>query len=234
MVQCLRDHGIENIPARLQRRSALQSDDEPRCNQHVKSLWQSPLLMLSQCCGPDLFTREGDSLEVIARPAFAELDCQPGSYFSYIVGRTEHLPPTPRIAVNALSSRSGYFALVEWLCQRGISISTVQVSGSHKNSILLLENGHADIAAIDAHTLIQSDWQLQLPVIGQSGEAPSPPFVFHRDCGIDSELMVSALEHAIRLQGTAIGINGLLPCGRQHYRDSGMHVPAAEQHVVSI
>ena len=47
---------------------------DARARGDVSSRWSSASLLLTQCCGPDLFTHEGAMLEPVARPVFADLD----------------------------------------------------------------------------------------------------------------------------------------------------------------
>lgn len=206
MAEFLRAGGVDNVPSDLVR------------DQDIKTLWRSSHLLLAQCCGPDLFTLEGGELYVIARPVFANLDCTPGCYYSHIVSRTRRPCRTARVAVNSPSSRSGYLALFEWMRGNGIEASSVQVSGSHKNSLTMLDENLADLAAIDAHTLNQQELSLNFPIIGQSSEAPAPPFVFHRDIELDSNLLFDALEYAVDKKGRAVGILGLERCQRSYYK----------------
>ena len=110
-------------------------------HQTVSELWHDPDLLVTQACGLDLFLSEAP-IEPVASPVF-DLDCEAGMYFSHIVGNVNG-----RVAaVNSLSSRSGWSAL--------LSICTPQrviVTGSHQASLEVLKNGIADVAAIDAVT----------------------------------------------------------------------------------
>jgi hypothetical protein len=205
VAQYLQSHGIDGLPPELQRLV------------DIKSQWRSCGLILSQCCGPDLFTPEGAGLEVIARPSFADLSCEAGCYYSVIVGNLTKPHGPVRAAVNSLSSRSGHFALRDWLQSSGIEISSVQVSGSHMDSLRMLAQKQADIAAIDAHTINQYQLSIDLPVLGISEPAPAPPFVCHRDSGIDSGLLSDALTHAVEVRGEAIGVTGLVAADRADF-----------------
>lgn len=204
---CVRDAlralGQTDVPETLTR-----SDD-------VQGQWADPGLLLSQCCGPDLFTTAGAGLEPIARPAFAELDATAGHYFSHVVGR---LPSRGalRIVVNATSSRSGHGALRDWLAEQGLEIGAVTVSGSHAASIDTLRRGEADVAAIDAHNWRWLETE-GLDVIGRSAEAPSPPWVVHRDAGANPDRLREALVRAVDVAGPAIGIVGVEPADRALY-----------------
>lgn len=195
--------GVEDLPETLAR------GRQPRL------LWSEPGLILSQCCGPDLDSDAGRDLEVIARPAFADLDCGPGDYFSHIVGRLPMDCP-PRLVVNATTSRSGCGALLEWLAVRGIEPGPMVVSGAHGASIDQLRRGEADLAAIDAHSWRWLD-TAGLRRIGRSAAAPAPPWVCHGDCPVPVALTRRALEHAVATRGADIGIVGFVDADRAHY-----------------
>lgn len=203
--QFLGDAGIDRVPRELTR------------DQSLASLWRSPNLILSQCCGPDLLTEKGSDLYAVARPVFAELDCTPGYYYSYIVSRTEQPDRTARIVVNSLTSRSGYTALTEWMELNGTGVSEVKISGSHAASLAMLEQGMADIAAIDAHTVHQLGIKLSMPVIGKSTEALTPPYVYNRSSAVSSDVLLQALIYAVQQRGTDIGITDVIESDRSCY-----------------
>ena len=79
--------GVREVPAALMH------------GRPLSELWPDPRLLLSQCCGPDLFTAAGAQLVVIGRPVFADLVCEPGTYFSQIVASSIAPPTSPRIAI---------------------------------------------------------------------------------------------------------------------------------------
>lgn len=174
--------------------------------------WQHSGLLLSQCCGPDLFTPQARDLIPIARPVFADLDCTPGTYFSYIVSAAK-APAGRRLVVNSPSSRSGCNVLLEWCQHQGWQQQDYQVSGSHEESLRLIASGAADYAAIDAHS-----WQLlkhtpeaqQVRIIDRSSEAPAPPYVMHRAAPVTPGTLFTALEEAIQQAGLSIDIAGLI------------------------
>ncbi|MDP5291950.1 hypothetical protein Q9290_06555 [Oceanimonas sp. CHS3-5] len=93
--------------------------------------WSHSGLLLSQCCGPDLFTPAARHLVPVARPVFADLDCAPGHYYSHIVTACRTLPARPRLVVNSPSSRSGCAALYEWLRHHYIEPGPLSTSGAH-------------------------------------------------------------------------------------------------------
>ena len=74
------------------------------------------------------------------------------------------------------------------------------------------------MAAIDAHVINQYKLTIDLPVYGISKPAPAPPFVCHRDCGFEIELLFSALKHAITNCGERIGIADIIETQRSDYQ----------------
>jgi ABC-type phosphate/phosphonate transport system substrate-binding protein len=216
----------------LHRLSApLSSDRLPlplpdRLDRHTPLIeqWASPGLLLSQCCGPDLFTPQARGLVPIARPVFSDLTCTPGQYFSYIVSASGREPEsrqsagTGRFVINSASSRSGCAALFEWASANGVDCDQeVLISGAHAGSLEYLRNGAADLAAIDAHS-----WPLLdsrgITIIGRSTEAPTPPFVMHQHSPVSAVLMREALYGAIQQAGASINIEAVMSAGSQTYQ----------------
>ncbi|MFP2767813.1 PhnD/SsuA/transferrin family substrate-binding protein [Oceanisphaera sp. KMM 10153] len=192
--------------------------------------WTNPGLLLSQCCGPDLFTPQARGLVPIARPVFSDLDCTPGQYFSYIVSASGREPASPqsagtvRFVINSASSRSGCAALFEWASANGIDGDQVLLSGGHAASLEYLRNGAADLAAIDAHS-----WPLLdsrgITIIGRSTEAPAPPFVMHQRSPIHAALMYEALSDTIQQAGASINIEAVMSTCSQTYHP--IQIPVA-------
>lgn len=152
---------------------------------------------------------------------FANLDCTAGCYYSHIISRQIEYSRTARIAVNSISSRSGHYALTEWLEAREIEVTQLGVSGSHLNSLSMLEKDVADYAALDAHLVDQFGVKIDMPVVGRSTESLAPPFVFHRHADIDNDLLYKALKHAIDRRGREVGIIDLIKCDRSDYQNPG-------------
>lgn len=210
----LRRRGVVSLPAGLERSLPLAK------------LWARPGLVLSQCCGPDLFTDAAQQLIPVARPVFSDLDCTAGHYFSYIVtarGR-EHLRGT-RWVVNSVSSRSGCVALLEWANAEGRTCERVHISGAHATSLDLLREGVADLAAIDAHSWPLLDTR-GITIIGRSTEYPAPPFVMHRQCPVSPNTLLEALEQAIGRAGHLVNINRVLATGIECYQSVTRLAPA--------
>ena len=142
----------------------------------VEEQWRADDLVVSQACGLDLFLTDAP-IEPLLAPVF-DLDCDEGSYYSYLVGARQGVA-----AVNSLSSRSGFTALLT-VCEP----TSLVVTGSHEASLAAVREGRADLACIDAVT-----WQIlerhvpsavaDLSVLDRSPSAPAPPYVVRKGSG---------------------------------------------------
>ena len=163
--------------------------------------WRSGDLVVAQACGLDLFLADAP-IEPVLVPVF-DLDCAEGCYYSYLVGARSGVA-----AVNALSSRSGWSALLT-VCQP----SAVLVTGSHVASLAAVRDGSADLACIDAVTwhILERDTPscvAGVPVLERSGPAPAPPFVM-RKAG-PQDLLANRITAAMRAPGTRLARRALL------------------------
>ncbi len=200
----LADAGMAGVPRDLNRTLSLGK------------VWSHPGLLISQCCGPDLFSSEGAGLVAFARPVFADIDCEAGEYFSHIVARKGTLPEVPRLAVNSPTSYSGCHAARGWLAREGLRKYSVTITGSHRQSLAALVSGTADIAAIDAHSFAMMDLTPSLVIIGRSDAAPTPPYVTRVEPG-DRALLLGALQIAAQDCGLQIGVSAVVSASSADY-----------------
>lgn len=201
----LHAQGVDGLPTSLTRTMPTEQQ------------WRYPELLLSQCCGLDLFVSRLPRVAILARPVFADLDCDPGNYFSHIVrakGATWSSRRPRRIVVNSRSSRSGHTALLAWLLKREWSARPVLVSGSHARSLDWLRAGRADLAAIDAHSWKYLDIS-GVEIVGRSTEAPAPPFICSPHMPADAVLR--GLRQAVAKHGAGIGMTGIIPSSLASY-----------------
>tara|TARA_Y100000814_G_scaffold77547_2_gene49547 strand:- start:575 stop:1321 length:747 start_codon:yes stop_codon:yes gene_type:complete len=205
MHQMLLSRGIQNLPFELDRKT------DPR------DQWSHPQLLLSQCCGLDLHYHDMDHIVPVARPAIPELQCEPGDYYSYVIVRGD-VKNSGRIVVNNERSRSGCTSLLEWLRNRGLRPELTLVSGSHQESIRYIKQGVADIAAIDAYSANFLD-MTELKIVGTTRPTAAPPFITRLDIDIPRELLIEALEEAVRVKGASLGIAEVIPTERDAYSD---------------
>lgn len=180
----------------------------------VTDLWHDPDLLVTQACGLDLFLSDAP-IEPIAAPVF-DLDCEPGLYYSYIVG--DRLGQVA--AVNSLTSHSGWSALLS-----NCSPQRAVITGSHQGSLNALRERHADVAAIDAVTwhILARDAPAELNgirIVGQSAAALAPPYVVRsgRDRGNVFQSLDGAFESALTVNARkTLYLKGIIPVKRRDY-----------------
>lgn len=179
--------GIDDLPPRLSRPSDLTA------------LLTSPELVLAQTCGYPLTHALRGKVTLVATPCYTARGCHGPAYVSQLIVRADNaardLAPLRggTAAINGHDSQSGMNALrhaVAPLAQGGAFFSSVRISGSHAQSIAMIADGEADIAAIDCvtHALIERhdpDLLVGTRVLCQTAAAPGLPYVTHADAGDD-------------------------------------------------
>ena len=157
---------------------------------HVGDLWVAPNLLVGQVCGLDVVGDLRGRVEVLGALDYAVEGCAPGDYRSVLVCRAGD-PAVDlagcrgrRAAINGRESQSGHGALLESvapLAEGGRFFGEVVETGSHRESMLAVVEGRADLAAIDAVA-----WSLaashepavdDLRIIGWTEPLPAPPLV---------------------------------------------------------
>jgi ABC-type phosphate/phosphonate transport system substrate-binding protein len=153
--------------------------------------WRRPDLVLSQTCGYPLMHDFKDRLEVLATPAYGVEGCSGPLYSSAIVvrsdagiSRLEDLKGATA-AYNALDSLSGHLAIkcvFAPLSSDGRFFGRIVKSGGHLNSMQLVGEHKADVAAIDCVTYAlaqryRPDLTAGLAVIAHGPAAPGLPYV---------------------------------------------------------
>ncbi len=138
----------------------LESSLEP-APEELPALWTHPELLLAQTCGYPWATRLRGQVRLVAAPRYTFDGCVGAEHCAFIL-----VPETldassladlrgKRVALNGLDSNTGMNLLrhaVAPLAERGRFFGEVIVSESHANSLALLQQGHADVAAVDAVT----------------------------------------------------------------------------------
>jgi ABC-type phosphate/phosphonate transport system substrate-binding protein len=153
--------------------------------------WRRPDLVVSQTCGLPLVHAFKDQLEVLATPVYAAEGCRGPHYSSLIVvaneagiTRLEDLKGATA-AYNAADSLSGHLALrcvFAPLSRNGRFFGRLVETGSHVDSMRLVSERQADVAAIDcvSHELARRhlpEVVSRLAVIGRGPSAPALPYV---------------------------------------------------------
>ena len=172
----LRAAGVADVPDRL---TPLQDG--------LLAFWQRPDLLLSQTCGYPYRHFLKDRVTLVGTPDFGLDDCPPGFYRSALVVRRDD--PRHRladfqgatIACNDRHSQSGYAAPLVAAQKAGLRLGAMRLSGAHRASARMVEQGEADIAGIDAvswrHMLRFDPWTAHLRVLDWTAPTPGLPFI---------------------------------------------------------
>ncbi len=177
----LRKEGIDEVP------------DELLLGYSLSDLWSREDLLFSQCCGYDVVRRYRNILIPLAAPVFAVSQCSGHQYSSLIV-----VPEDSRyanvlnmrgtvVAANGPESHSGTNALMSMVAPKsdnGRFFRKTIYSGAHVESLRLLREKKADVAAVDCVTFKLLETYrpaavVGVKVIGQTKHAPAPPYVSH-------------------------------------------------------
>jgi ABC-type phosphate/phosphonate transport system substrate-binding protein len=157
----------------------------------LPEFWRRADMLLSQTCGYPLVTQLREQVSLVATPAYDFPGCHGSGYAIAFVVRAGGAIATladargGTAAVNDPHSNSGMNALrhaVAPLADAGRFFGAVKWSGSHRASLALVQNGEADIAAIDCVTLGYLRQQVPasldgVTILAYSAASPGLPFV---------------------------------------------------------
>lgn len=159
--------------------------------EELPALWSHPELLLAQTCGYPWATRLRGQVRLAAAPRYRFEGCNEAEHCAFIlvpdaldVASLADLRGK-RVALNGLDSNSGMNLLrlaVAPLAERGRFFGEVIVSESHANSLALLQQGHADVAAVDAVTYgylqrAQPERVAGLRLLQRTRPSPALPFI---------------------------------------------------------
>lgn len=179
----LRTAGVRGLPS------------EPERPGHPAELWLACDLGLAQTCGYPLTHELAGRVAYVATPCYQAAGCSGPSYRSLILVRGDD-PAWQlaalrgrRAAVNAWDSQSGMSALrhaIAPLAQGRPFFDTVIETGGHRESLVALQAGAVDVAAVDCVTfaLLQRVAPIEvagLRRIAWSRPAPGLPLVTRGD-----------------------------------------------------
>ncbi|MXS19237.1 phosphate/phosphite/phosphonate ABC transporter substrate-binding protein [Pseudomonas oryzihabitans] len=176
--------------------------------EELPALWSHPELLLAQTCGYPWATRLRGQVRLVAAPRYRFEGCNEAEHCAFIlvpdaldVASLADLRGK-RVALNGLDSNSGMNLLrlaVAPLAERGRFFGEVIVSESHANSLALLQQGHADVAAVDAVTYgylqrAQPERVAGLRLLQRTRPSPALPFI---TAASRSDAEVEALRRAL-------------------------------------
>jgi len=176
--------------------------------EELPALWSHPELLLAQTCGYPWATRLRGQVRLVAAPRYRFDGCEGAEHCAFIL-----VPETleassladlrgKRVALNSLDSNTGMNLLrqaVAPLTERGRFFGEVIVSESHANSLALLQQGHADVAAVDAVTYgylqrAEPERVTGLRPLQRTRRSPALPFI---TAASRSDAEVQALREAL-------------------------------------
>ncbi len=160
----------------------------------LHAFWRRDDVLLSQTCGYPLVHGLAPHVRLVGTPRFAVPGCHRQTYRSAIVVRADDGPTTleacrgARAACNGPDSHSGMNALrhaVAPLAHDGRFFGDVVRTGSHLASLAAVNDGRADVAAIDCVTLaFAAEYHPALVAgvrqIGITRAVPGLPFIASR------------------------------------------------------
>ena len=122
------------------------------------SVWTDPHLVLSQTCAWPFITRLRGKVRLVGTPQYDADGCADGFYSSFLVAREAEEGDQVsafrgrRFAVNSRDSLSGYVALRSAMQAEGLGDAEVAwvETGGHRESVVAVAEGRADLAAIDS------------------------------------------------------------------------------------
>jgi ABC-type phosphate/phosphonate transport system substrate-binding protein len=148
--------------------------------------WRDPDLVFSQTCGMPYRLHLQGVVSLVGTPV-TTLDDPPGQYHSVLVTRADdprdriEAFKTARLAANMDLSQSGWAAPQNMAATHGFAFTDVVWTGAHLASARAVQEGRADIAAIDvvSWTMIRryDRWSDALKVIDRTPPTPMLPYV---------------------------------------------------------
>jgi len=159
--------------------------------EELTALWSHPELLLAQTCGYPWVTRLRGQVRLVAAPRYTFEGCAEAEHCAFILVPAALEASSladlrgKRVALNGLDSNTGMNLLrhaVAPLAERGRFFGEVIVSESHANSLALLQQGHADVAAVDAVTYgylrrAQPERVAGLRLLQRTRSSPTLPFI---------------------------------------------------------
>ena len=148
--------------------------------------WRDPHLLLSQTCGYPLTHTLAGAVQLVGAFSYRAAGCEGIFCRSQLVARAEHAGRGLadfrglRAAFNSDDSQSGYNALraaVAPLALHGRFFREVMATGGHAASIAAVQQGRADLAAIDCVTWagLQRDMPQAVAGLCTVGQTPAYP-----------------------------------------------------------
>ena len=194
----------------------------------LPSHWLDPDLLLSQTCGYPLMTHLAGRVRLVGTFCYQAPGSMGQLCRSQLVARADEgrraLPDFRggTVAYNSTDSQSGYNslrAMVAPLAEGGRFFARAVASGGHRQSLEMVRDGLADLAAVDCVSL--AGFQAYLPeichglcVVGESAPYPGLPLITSAETSdADVAALRAALGQAVQSTALAPTLRALFICG---------------------
>jgi ABC-type phosphate/phosphonate transport system substrate-binding protein len=202
----------------------------------LMDLWLSPNLLLTQTCGYPLMTALRGKVRVLGRPRYELPDSSGGHHCSLLLSRADDQRRTlpdflgSRGVINGADSNSGMNLLRHRLAplhQDGQFFASVGTSGSHRESLRLLRQNLADLAAVDSVTFAYLARHAEaevagLRVVARSAFSPTLPYI--TAAGVSAEQaeeirhVMNQTLHELPQVAELLGLQEVLPARESDYQ----------------
>ena len=179
-----------------------------------ESAYTSPTVIAAQTCGYPYVKRWAETHDLVAAPVFDVPGCKPdkAQYSSWFIARANHPGESlhqfqnTRVAINNENSNSGMNVLryaISQIHPGGQFFSERILTGGHRQSMIAIANGAADLAAIDAVSyalLCALDPNLcaALKIVGQSELTAGLPFICAKESSVNRKDLSIAMDRAVK------------------------------------
>jgi ABC-type phosphate/phosphonate transport system substrate-binding protein len=173
-----------------------------------RDLLRHPLLLFGQTCEYPLAISHPGKVALVGTPCYTAPGCAGPTYSSVVIVRADDTVEqlaglrNRRCVVNEWDSNSGmnlFRAVIAAISDGAPFFKSVVQSGSHRNSVEQVAQGHADVAAVDcvsfAHLQrVSPEDVAKLRVLCRTPASPSLPFITAR---ATDEVTIRALRSAL-------------------------------------
>ena len=205
----------------------------PNPSSDLHTLFRAPQLLLTQTCGYPLITALRGQVQLIGRPDFDLPHSYNGQHHSLLLVREDnpqHSLETlrgSRGAANSLDSNTGMnllrHALAPWQ-RNGRFFHSLELSGSHRQSLAWLREGRVDLVAVDSVTfaylaLYAPEDVAGVRILQTSAPSPTLPYITAGDAR-QAERIRQALNQALRDEpqvAEVLRIRQVLPASEEDY-----------------
>jgi ABC-type phosphate/phosphonate transport system substrate-binding protein len=197
LAAAFRREGITDVPDQLWRGA------------YYREPWTRHDLLLSQTCGYLLTYGLRGKVTLVATPCYSAPGCIGPSYCSVVIVHHDSIVCDlnglrgTRCAINSRDSQSGHNALralITRIASGQRFFSHVTISGSHLNSLRMVSEGEADVAAVDCVTYALLARYRPWAIAGTrplclTPSAPALPYITKRRAGHD---LVARLQNGLQ------------------------------------